>query len=55
LLKKVTGLNYADVLMCPHYDVEKHCQPSLKAMMKITQGIAGDLEKSATLHIKDDE
>lgn len=54
-LIKVTGLNYADVLMCPHYDVEKHRQPALKAMMKTTQGVAVGLENCAALHIKDDK
>ena len=54
-LIKVTGLNYADVLMCPHYDVEKHRQPALKAMMKTTPGVAVALENCAALHIKDDK
>jgi dipeptidase E len=54
-LIKVTGLNYADVLMCPHYDAEKHRQPSLKAMMKTTRGVAIGLENCAALHIKDDQ
>jgi len=54
-LIKVTGLNYADVLMCPHYDVEKHRQPALKAMMKTTRGVAVALENCAALHIKDDQ
>ncbi len=54
-LIKVTGLNYADVLMCPHYDVEKHRQPALKAMMKKTRGVAVALENCAALHIKDDK
>ncbi len=54
-LIKVTGLNYADLLMCPHYDVEKHRQPALKAMMKTTQGVAIGLENCAALHIKDDQ
>jgi len=54
-LIKVTGLNYADVLMCPHYDVEKHRQPALKAMMKTTRGVAIALENCAALHIKDDK
>ena len=53
-LIKVTGLNYADVLMCPHYDVEKHRQPALKAMMKTTRGVAVALDNCAALHIKDD-
>ena len=54
-LIKVTGLNYADLLMCPHYDVEKHRQPSLKKMMKTTKGIAIGVENNAALHIKDDQ
>jgi dipeptidase E len=54
-LIKVTGLNYADVLICPHYDVEKHRQPALKAMMKTTQGVAVGLENCTALHIKDDK
>ncbi len=54
-LIKVTGLNYADVLMCPHYNVEKHRQPALKAMMKTTQGVAVGLENCAAIHIKDDK
>ena len=54
-LIKVTGLDYADVLMCPHYDVEKHRQPALKAMMKTTRGVAVALENCAALHIKNDK
>ncbi|HIF49923.1 MAG TPA: peptidase E [Thiotrichaceae bacterium] len=52
---KVTGLNYSDLLMCPHYDVEKHRQPALKAMMKTSQGVAVALDNCAALHIKDDQ
>lgn len=54
-LIKVTGLNYADLMLCPHYDAEKHRQPSLKAMMKTTQGVAIGVENNAALHIKDDQ
>ncbi len=54
-LIKVTGLNYANVLMCPHYDVEKHRQPGLKAMMKTTQGAAVALDNCAAIHIQDDK
>lgn len=54
-LIKVTGLNYADLLICPHYDVEKHRQPSLKAMMKTTEGVAIGVENNAALHIKGDQ
>lgn len=54
-LIKVTGLNYADLMLCPHYDVEKHRQPSLKEMMKTTKGVAIGVENNAALHIKDDK
>lgn len=54
-LIKVSGLNYADLLMCPHYDFEKHRQPSLKTMMKKTKGVAIGVENNAALHIKDDQ
>lgn len=54
-LIKVTGLNYVDVLMCPHYDVEKHRQPALKGMMKKTRGVAVALDNCAAIHIKDDK
>ncbi len=54
-LIKVSGLNYADLLMCPHYDVEKHRQPSLKVMMKKTKGVAIGVENNAALHIKGDQ
>lgn len=54
-LIKVRGLNYADLLMCPHYDVEKHRQPSLKVMMENTPGVAIGLDNCAALHIKDNQ
>jgi dipeptidase E len=54
-LIKVTGLNYANLLLCPHYDVEKHRQPSLKKMMNTTKGVAIGVENNAALHIKDDQ
>ncbi len=54
-LIKVRGLDYADLLICPHYDVEKHRQPSLKDMMKITRGVAIGVENCAALHIKDNQ
>lgn len=54
-LIKVSGLNYADLLICPHYDVEKHRQPALKAMMKKTKGVAIGVENNAALHIKGDQ
>jgi len=53
-LIKVSGLNYLDTLICPHYDVEKHRQPALKQMMKKTRGIAVALENCTALEIVDE-
>ncbi len=52
-LIKVSGLNYADLLVCPHYDVEKHRQPDLKRMMKKTAGVALALENGTAIEIID--
>lgn len=54
-LIKVSGLDYVDAIICPHYDVEKHRQPALKAMMKSTKGIAIALENCSAIEIVDDE
>ncbi len=54
-LIRVKGLNYADLLLCPHYDTEKHRQPGLKTMMKNTQGIAIALENCTAMEIVDDQ
>jgi dipeptidase E len=54
-LIKVSGLGYADALVCPHYDVEKHRQPALKAMMKNTKGVAIALENCTAIKIVGDE
>ena len=53
-LIKVSALNYVDLLLCPHYDAEKHRQPSLKKMMQTTKGIAVALENCVAIQIKDD-
>ena len=53
-LIKVSGLNYVDLLVCPHYDVEKHRQPALKKMMKKTAGVALALENGAAIEIIDE-
>lgn len=53
-LIKVSGLNFLDTLVCPHYDVEKHRQPSLKQMMRTTKGVAIALENRSAISIKDD-
>ena len=54
-LIKVTGLDYVDIIACPHYDVEKHRQPSLKKMMKRTKGVAIALENRSAIEIVDDK
>ena len=53
-LIKVSGLDYVDALICPHYDVEKHRQPALKLMMKKTPGIAIALENGTAIELVDD-
>jgi dipeptidase E len=52
-LIKVSGLDYVDALACPHYDVEKHRQPMLKAMMLKTRGIAIALENCSAIEVVD--
>lgn len=53
-LLRVKGLNYADLLLCPHYDTEKHRQPGLKSMMKKTRGVAIALENCTAIEISND-
>ncbi len=52
-LIKVSGLDYVDAMVCPHYDVEKHRQPALKAMMKHCKGIAIALENGTAIEVVD--
>ena len=54
-LIKVTGLHFVDALVCPHYDVERHRQPGLRAMMKKTAGVAIALDNCSAIEIVDDE
>lgn len=51
-LIKVSGLNFIDALVCPHYNTEKDRAPSLKKMMKRTRGIAIALDECAAIEIK---
>ncbi len=53
-LAKVKGLGFVDALICPHYDVEKHRRPSLKAMMKKHKGVAIALDEYCALIVQDD-
>lgn len=52
-LIKVSGLDYVDALICPHYDVEKHRQEALKTMMRKTRGIAIALENCTAIEVVD--
>jgi dipeptidase E len=52
-LAKVKGLGFIDALICPHYDVEKHRRPSLKAMMKKHKGVAIALDEYCALVVQD--
>ena len=54
-LIKVRGLDYVDLLVCPHYDVEKHRQPALKSMMQNTPGVAIGLDNGSAIQIVDNE
>ncbi len=53
-LARVRGLGFIDALICPHYDVEKHRRPSLKAMMKKHQGVAIALDENCAMIVHDD-
>ena len=54
-LARVRGLGFVDALMCPHYDVEEHRRPSLKAMMKKHPGVAIALDEHCGLVVHDDQ
>jgi dipeptidase E len=48
---KVNCLSFIPALLCPHYDVEKSRQSSLKKMMKKTSGVAIALENCSALEV----
>jgi len=50
-LIKVTGLGLVDALVCPHYDIEKPRQESLRQMMKFTPGVAISLDNCAAIEV----
>lgn len=52
-IAKVMGLGFVDALICPHYDVEEHRRPSLKAMMKKHPGVAIALDEYCALVVQD--
>ncbi len=53
-LIKVAGLDFVDLLLCPHYDSEPHRQPALRKMMSKTAGVALALEDCCAIEIVDD-
>ena len=53
-LARVRGLGFVNALICPHYDVERHRRPSLKAMMKKHAGVAIALDEHCALVVRDD-
>lgn len=54
-LGKLKGLNFVNLMVCPHYDVEKNRRPSLMNMIKKHGGIAIALENCSALEIIDDK
>ncbi len=52
---RVKGLNIIDMLLCPHYDLEKHRILSLKNMMQKTRGKAIALDNCSAIEIIDDK
>ena len=54
-LIRVRGLDFVQLLLCPHYDTERHRQLSLKWMMQKQKGVAIALENCSALQIVDDK
>ncbi len=50
-LIKVKGLGFINALCCPHYDVEKGREASLKKMMKKNTGVAIAIDNCAALEV----
>lgn len=53
-LIRVSGIRLYDLLLCPHYDEEKHRQMDLRRMMRTTPGVALALDSCAAIEIVDD-
>ena len=53
-LIKVTGLNFVDILLCPHYDTEPARQRTLPRMVRSAPYVAVALDNCAALEIVDD-
>jgi len=54
-LVKVRGLNFVNLLFCPHYDTQKKRQPALKEMMKKTPGVAIAIDNCCAIEVIDDK
>lgn len=52
---RVKGLNFISALHCPHYDIEKGREQSLKEMMKKNTGVAIAIDNCAALEIVGDQ
>ena len=52
---RVKGLNMIPALHCPHYDIEKGREESLKEMMKKNRGVAIAIDNCCAIEIIDDE
>lgn len=52
---RVKGLNIINMLLCPHYNVEKHREYSLKKMMKTTKEKSIALDNCSAIEIIDDK
>lgn len=50
-LIKLKGFNFFNLMVCPHYNVEKNRRPSLKKMIKKQGGMAIALENCSALEI----
>ncbi len=50
-LIRVAGLNFVHALCCPHYDIEKYREGSLKNMMKKIKGIAITLDNCCSIEV----
>lgn len=52
---RVTGMNWFNLLICPHYDTEPYRQPAMKKMMKRTAHTMGlALDEHAALEVVND-
>ena len=54
-LIRVRALGLVDLLLCPHYDTERHRQKSLKHMMQKHSGISVALENNTAIQIRNEQ